>query len=129
MAKFRIRLKLQGLELEVDGEREDIPLISSAVQRQLTGLIQPAEAIAHDRKNIDGLGRITDTDVARKPNRKRNPAGKSTGDGGQSQTIEFRHDASTYVILSSHGPSSKNVLGCSSSSKRLRASRKWRDLS
>jgi hypothetical protein len=39
MAKFRIRLKLQALDLDIDGEREYIPAITSAVQQQFAGLI------------------------------------------------------------------------------------------
>jgi len=41
MGKFRIRLKVQGLEVEVDGEREDIPAITSAVNSQLTAQVAP----------------------------------------------------------------------------------------
>jgi hypothetical protein len=46
MAKFRVRLKLQGMELEIDGEREDMPAISTAVQQQLASLIRPAAGLA-----------------------------------------------------------------------------------
>jgi hypothetical protein len=40
MPKFKIRLKIQAFELEVDGEREDIPAINNALQQQFTALIQ-----------------------------------------------------------------------------------------
>ena len=60
MAKFRIRLKVQGFELEVDGEREDIPAITAAVQQQLTGLVTPAESIADNHKQIEAATRVFD---------------------------------------------------------------------
>lgn len=54
MAKFRMRLKIQGFELEVDGEREDIPAITSAIQQQFKGLVQPAELMIDDSKQLAG---------------------------------------------------------------------------
>ena len=97
MAKFRIRLKLQALELEIDGEREDIPAIASAVQQQFAGLIQPAEAMANDHKQLppgptidasNGTGKKT-------PSRKRS-SGRPAGDGIAGQALEFRHDSVKY---------------------------------
>lgn len=45
MSKFRIRMKLQGLELEIDGEREDAALISRNLGSQLSGILSPAGRI------------------------------------------------------------------------------------
>lgn len=45
MAKFKVRLKVQGLELEVEGSREDVPKIAQNVGQQLAGMLQPAAAI------------------------------------------------------------------------------------
>ncbi|MFL5613761.1 MAG: hypothetical protein ACJ796_08880 [Gemmatimonadaceae bacterium] len=45
MAKFRINLKLQGLELEIEGSREDAPMIASNLGRQFTNLLGPAASI------------------------------------------------------------------------------------
>jgi hypothetical protein len=38
MSKFKFKLKLQGLELEMEGSRDDIPLIAHNLGNQLTGL-------------------------------------------------------------------------------------------
>ena len=39
MSKFKFKLKLQGLELEMEGAREDIPLMAQNLGNQLTGTL------------------------------------------------------------------------------------------
>lgn len=46
MAKFKIKMKLSGLELDIEGSKEDIPLIAANLGQQLTGLIAPSATIA-----------------------------------------------------------------------------------
>jgi hypothetical protein len=45
LSKFMIKLKLQGLELEIDGSREEMPNITQNLGRQIAGMLQPAGAI------------------------------------------------------------------------------------
>ena len=96
MAKFHIRLKLQGLDLEVDGERQDIPAITNAVQQQLTNLVIPGEVIVDGHKQLGGgseAGATQDDDKRRRASRReRRPA----GDSAPAAAIEFRHDSATY---------------------------------
>lgn len=98
MAKFRIRLKLQGLDLEVDGERQDLPAITSAVQQQLTSLIIPGEVITDDRKQLgDGANShvsVQKDDTKKKRGTRR--ASRADGDGATAAPIEFRHDGGKY---------------------------------
>jgi len=97
VAKFRIRLKLQGLELEVDGEREDIPAISAAVQQQFAGLVQPAETMADGHKQLEAAGSVIDAEVGKsKAKGKRRVGGKINSDVTAAQPLEFRHDAAKY---------------------------------
>lgn len=99
MPKFRIRLKVQGLELEVDGEREDIPAITSAVRRQMTGLIVPAEIMADGHKELgDGSGGDDlEEEGKSKPRAARKRGGaRSVGDASGGQAIEFSHDPMKY---------------------------------
>lgn len=99
MAKFRMRLKIQGFELEVDGEREDIPAITSALNQQLAGFIQPAEMIIDPAKQLGPIPKTlqgeTQPSVAR-PAKKRSGGGKSSTSGTPTQAIQFRHDSTTY---------------------------------
>ena len=45
MSKFKVKLKLQGLELEIEGSRDDMHLIGQNLGQQMAGLLQPAGAI------------------------------------------------------------------------------------
>lgn len=94
MPKFHIRLKLQGLELEVDGERADIPLITAAVQKQLAGLVQPAEAFTDGNKTPEPQTIEVEAKASRRSGKKR--SGGSDRGGETGQAIEFRHDPEKY---------------------------------
>jgi len=99
MGKFRLRLKLQGLEVEIDGEREDLPAITAAVQKQFSGMVDPIEIAAADgRKQLsEGNGPVLDAeaikDKVRTP-RKRSGSRSSAETAGQ--VIDFRHDSAKY---------------------------------
>lgn len=43
--KFKIKLKVTGFELEIEGNREDVPLMAQAVGQQMSGLLTPASNI------------------------------------------------------------------------------------
>jgi hypothetical protein len=103
MSKFKFKLKLQGLELEMEGSREDIPLIAQNLGNQLTGLIQPAADMAEGKANGEPTpltinhSNLDATD--KKKTRKRRP--NSNGSTGSSNAtdakpIEWTHDSSKY---------------------------------
>ena len=99
MAKFRIRLKVQALELEIDGEREDIHAISSAVQQQFAGLVLPAEGVVDTKQLGNGSGgngsSTADDDKGKKSQRKQRGSSRGSGEA-VGQPIEFRHDGAKY---------------------------------
>lgn len=100
MAKFRIRLKLQALELEIDGEREDIPGITSAVQQQFGGLIQPVEAIVDGRNRLRGAALSPNPDPPpskARGGRRRGGAAKGN-DSAAGQPVAFRHDPAKFGV-------------------------------
>ena len=43
--KFKIKMKLTGFELEIEGSREDVPLMAQAVGQQISSLLTPASNI------------------------------------------------------------------------------------
>lgn len=101
MAKFRIRLKVQALELEIDGERDDIPMITSAVQNQLGGLVQAAGATADDHQQPENgqtptILDVSDSRATGRKSRRRSTSPRSTTEAGSGQPIEFRHDPSKH---------------------------------
>jgi len=98
MAKFRIRLKVQALELEIDGEREDLPLITSTVNRQFAALVEPAEVISEVPKlpNSNGSGSTSNDDGRGKPTRRRPPANRTPAE--LAGPIDYRHDPARFGV-------------------------------
>jgi len=94
MAKFKMRLKVQGLELEVEGERQDIPLITAAVSKQLSSIVEPADVIVEaSPKHIGNGSGAIDVDPARRAARR--PRGTRTPTESAAP-VEFRHDPGKY---------------------------------
>jgi hypothetical protein len=93
MSKIKIRLKLQNLELEIEGDREHIPAITQGVQKQVAGLLQApaimvsAEALPPEPVRVDGNG----TRAARKRRSKSAP-----GEESEAKAIDFKHDPVLY---------------------------------
>lgn len=74
MHKFKVKLKIEKFELEVEGSRDDIQLIAQNVSQQVAGMLAPAAGI------VDGSGAIDveatpdiahQEEVNNKPKRKR----------------------------------------------------------
>src|SRR5438067_2145714 len=42
MSKFHVKVKLQGFELEIQGNREDAPAIGRSIGEQFSAIISPA---------------------------------------------------------------------------------------
>lgn len=94
MAKFHVRLKVQALELEIDGERADIPLITNAVEQQFKGLLAAPDAAADGQKQkiiVETPG--TDT-TGRSRTGRRNRSTKPAGE--TVEPLKFRHDSAKY---------------------------------
>jgi len=108
MAKFRIKLKLQGLDLEIEGSRDDAPLIAQQLGTQFAGLLQPAAQIV-----VGDDGDEVPANVLLAPSaasadsgsggRKRAPKKKrsvpvAAADGGLSDEapLDWRHDPSKW---------------------------------
>lgn len=97
MGKFRLRLKVTGLEVELDGEREDLPAIRSALNSQFAALSEPVEVISDTKSTLPPSATVIDGDLSRSNGRSRS----RRRDGGSRSTetavpIEFRHDAAKY---------------------------------
>lgn len=45
MAKFKMKFKVTGLELEIEGDRADIPLMTQNLGTQFAGMLEPAANI------------------------------------------------------------------------------------
>ena len=96
MGKFRIRVKLQGFELEVDGDRDDIPALTAAVQQQFAGLVSPPALDEEVEKPSLGSGQMIEgnADRNKKANKKRDRVPRNPE--GAASPIDFRHDSAKF---------------------------------
>ncbi len=101
MSKFKIKMKLTGLELEIEGSKEDIPLITSNLAAQIGGLLGPAGNIAvgaeghADRQAIN----VTPTQATPKAARPKKQAARRVASAAQvagSDLFEWVHDTSAW---------------------------------
>lgn len=73
MSKFKIKVKLTGFELEIEGDRQDIPALTRSVSKQLGGMIAPPSADLFEDAEI-----VPDTPAAlpeaKKPAKKKRPS-------------------------------------------------------
>ena len=58
MGKFKIHLELQGLKLEIEGSREDAPMIASNLGRQFSNLLAPAASIVEGDFEVQSTKQI-----------------------------------------------------------------------
>lgn len=101
MAKFKFKFKLTGLEVEMEGDRQDAPQITAAIANQLGSLIMPAastlhEASPHDRKpalEID-VGKREEPSKKRKSTH-RPPKSASTADAN-AEAPDLTHDVESW---------------------------------
>ena len=91
MGKFSISLKVKELELQISGDRDDIPKISAAVRQQLGGMVQPAEGIVSGNTPIDVTPHaVPVADKQKGKNRKRNWSDVPA------DPLDLRHDAAKF---------------------------------
>lgn len=100
MAKFKIRLRVQALELEIEGSRDDIPLMTENIGQQFAGLLSPAANIVDAQHPSDGAsqppppesGQTTEPQKPKR-SRKKQPATPSAGSTApKDEPINWRHD-------------------------------------
>jgi len=104
MSKFKVTMKLQGFELEIEGSREDVPLIAQNLSQQLSGLMGPAGAIIDGESVVSPrtpalaslpVDSANASSVKRKP-RKRAINPKGSENGASEDSIDWRHDPAKY---------------------------------
>lgn len=95
-SKFKVKLKLTGFELEIEGSREDVPLMAQAVGQQMSGLLLPASGIVEGEIVEDRNLPQATLEAQPKPRKKqvsRRRSPNSTPNGEHSVvTTDWRHD-------------------------------------
>lgn len=97
MAKFgtfKISVEIQGLKINVEGDRELAPTIAQNVVKQVAASIQPA-GLLDAPKNGQGAHPVIDVETAETPaRRKRRGVARATSDS--SSVLSWNHDASKW---------------------------------
>ncbi len=102
MAKFKINLKITGFELSVEGNREDVPLMTQAVGQQFVGLLGPAADIVEGEiieVSSQPAPLLVEERTAKKPPRRRTPtssAPRSNNGDKKDVAVDWRHDTSKW---------------------------------
>ena len=63
MSKLTIKVKLQGLKIEVEGTKEDAPKLAEQIGRQLGGLLLAPAALASGNSNPSTSSAILEGDT------------------------------------------------------------------
>jgi hypothetical protein len=101
--KFKIKLKVTGFELEVEGSRDDVPLMAQAVGQQMSGLLIPAASIVEGEIVEDKNSSPPSIESQLKPRKKKSPRQHSTTSSVQASNgksgaiaVDWRHDPSKW---------------------------------
>jgi hypothetical protein len=90
MSKFSVKIKLQGLEIEVEGTHENAPRLAQRVGEQIGALIKPSLLIEAGKNGGTSHDEPEPSDDKGKPKKK-----KSGGTGGSKSSADdlvFLHD-------------------------------------
>ncbi len=100
--KFKVKLKIQGFELEIEGAREDAAQISEQIGQQVAGIMKPVEGIiegspAEKPANQPSLPGLEASPVTpQKPKRKKRTANLSGEKKTSTDPIDFVLKDTTY---------------------------------
>lgn len=102
MSNFKIKMKLTGFELEIEGSKDDVPNIQQALSQQLSGLLQPPaglieEPVRPQMKTIDTESVATSVRTS-KPRKRTIPlAQRAAGSETDVALDNWPRDVSKYV--------------------------------
>ncbi|MHC4043879.1 hypothetical protein [Bradyrhizobium sp. 23AC] len=97
-----MKLKLQGFELEIEGNREDASVIGRSIGDQISGMLSPSlnildGDIAPSRSPASSAP-LLDVSPKRRTSRKPTRPASSGGDGnGTTSVVDFRNDPSKFA--------------------------------
>jgi hypothetical protein len=95
-----MKLKLQGFELEIEGNREDASVIGRSIGEQISGMLSPSLSIVEGEftsNRVQAVPAVSLVDAT--PKRRGQRRTRSVPAGGESnatQAIDFRNDPSRY---------------------------------
>ncbi len=100
MSKFTIKIELQGLKIEMEGTREDVPRLSQKVGEQIGNLIKPGMLLETGRSDPADSNENNNSATEKRKPRPRKGAGSS---GARSST----EDIAVSIDPATHGSPSQ----------------------
>lgn len=96
MNKFKVSFKITGLELQVEGSRDDVGLITNSIGQQFKGLVEPISSVASaDEKSH--LAITEDGEFSEyKPKKGKKKTQITSGKKQKLTAIEFKNDSIKY---------------------------------
>lgn len=94
MAKIKVSFRIKELELNIEGERSNVPEVTQALQRQFGALLNAPAAVADSSFQPTTERVITpavELTPPRKPKRRTQTAPKNSG-SAEEAAIDFKHD-------------------------------------
>lgn len=99
MSKIKIKLRLQGFELDVEGERHEVASATQSISNQLASLMTPPNQVVSDG-GAAGEGLIDVTPVSprddKKSNRKKSGSTVRGSNGNAAPAIDFVNDPARF---------------------------------
>lgn len=99
MSKFKVSLKIQGFELEIEGVREDASLISRNIGEQISSMLTPAGQIISGNggtrpSKFEQIESLPIINTNPKKNKRKQASSNGGSDGGSA--IDFQHPPETF---------------------------------
>jgi hypothetical protein len=99
MSKFRIRLKVTGFELEIEGNREDAAIIGKNIGEQMASMIAPGLNVVEGEVAMDRTATQNLPLIGTPPKKNKKPASRNqsvTSNKEEQPLVQFRNDAGKY---------------------------------
>lgn len=103
MAKTKFKIKLTGLEIEFEGERDEVPAVANTMRNQLTEILSAPAALTSSKSSNSSALLGQEKEVVEvqastnKVSRSKNSSnGRSSTRKNKEPAIDWRHDASKW---------------------------------
>lgn len=99
MSKVKFKFKITGLELEFEGSREDVPMITNAIGNQVQNMLNPPAEILNGE--VEVIESTPKSATISTPKKRRKPSKSGSSNGQQvspkeGATITWKHDPKKY---------------------------------
>lgn len=100
MSKFKVRLKLQGLEVDIEGTRDDVATIGDGLRQQLGGLFGPMASIVDGElaEDVATINHVQPQIAVQRKFRRKKASSAAGATPENSSTLNFKHDPARYGI-------------------------------